>query len=156
MTERQPDLRYRFTIRAETAAPRVIGDSGSGALHFLEIVGGTVRGDLEGEILTGGGDWATVRPDGTVLLDARYQFRTTGGALVDVHNVGIAHLTPDFAVPYIASTPVFRTDHPALARLEQVVHVGPARNAAGVTEVDVFELVPVRSVLPVDDYGPGA
>lgn len=50
---------------------------------FFEAVGGTVAGDrIEGHVMTGGGDWFLMEPDGWARLDARAQIQTSDGAVL--------------------------------------------------------------------------
>ena len=51
-----------------------------GTRMFYEALSGVVHGPrLSGEVLRGGGDWASVRPDGWVALDVRGHCRTDDG-----------------------------------------------------------------------------
>lgn len=77
------ELAFRLDVRV--GEPVVVGRVSSGFRRVIPILGGTVSGGLDGEILPGGADWNTVRADGTVHLWARYELRT-GGAVVSVIN----------------------------------------------------------------------
>jgi hypothetical protein len=61
----------------------VIGPGPFGKRVFWEARGGKVSGPkVNGEVLTGGGDWALVDADGWTRLDVRGQCRTDDGALL--------------------------------------------------------------------------
>ena len=136
-----PTLRHRFTIRAEVGPYQRIAAQGDGELVFIPITGGTVTGGgLDGRVLPGGGDWAVFHDD-HVTVEARYQFVTDAGMVVDVVNTGITHFVDDRRedVGYFATHPVFRCDgDPDLTRL---VHLGWARSSDAATEIDIFEVL---------------
>ena len=63
---------------------------------MIPIVGGRVSGSrLTGEIMPGGGDWQTVRADGTTDVEARYLIRATDGTILSVVNSGYRHGPPE-------------------------------------------------------------
>lgn len=142
MSGRQaPRLRHCFTIRALVEPLRPVGLVQGGQLIYVPIRGGHVRGSgLDGEVLPGGGDWAILPDEWTVMVEARYQFRTASGAVVDVVNTGVGHIvepgTPQ--VDYFATRPVFRVENPDLQWLVRTVFVGWARSSPDHTEIDVY------------------
>lgn len=133
---------YKFTIQVEVAPYRVIGPVDGGELVFVEIVGGVVKGELEGVVLPGGGDWATFHDDGTVSVDARYQIQSSDGDIIDVRNTGIAHFTDSTrgAIDYFATRPQFRVSADRWRNLHRRVYIGWARSTSEATEIDVFEV----------------
>ncbi|PWJ54907.1 Protein of unknown function [Quadrisphaera granulorum] len=136
-------LSHRFTITALIAAPEPLVDRGD-RLDFIPITGGTVSGDLTGEVVPGGGDWCCTRSDGVVAVEARYLVRTASGALVDVHNTGVlrpSDVGDDGAAPYFLTTPRFRTVDPALHWLTAAVFVGEAHVEGDRVVIEVAELV---------------
>jgi hypothetical protein len=89
-----PKVEYAFTVVAQLDALRQAGTSYEGEHRFYPIVGGTFEGrDLHGEVMPGGGDWQTVRPDGMIVLDARYALRTDDGAVIQVYNRGLVRVS---------------------------------------------------------------
>lgn len=136
-------LRFALTIVAEIAPDVVLQKRDAESLIFYPITGGRVSGDVVGTVLAGGGDWATARSDQTMNVEARYQFRTESGALVDVFNVGVLrHCDPDAEViDYFVTAPVFRTVDPDLQWLTRSAFVGNAREIDGDIVIDVYEVV---------------
>lgn len=81
-----------------------VGPTPTGLRRVIPIVGGTVSGGLEGEVLPGGADWNVERPDGSTELWARYELRLAGGTVVSVVNTAL--LAPGAGVPFLTH-PVF-------------------------------------------------
>ncbi len=142
-----PGLRYSFTILALTNPPELLQKRDAESLVFIPITGGTVSGVLEGHVVPGGGDWATERNDDAWGVEARYQIRTTAGALIDVWNIGVLrNLEGESAdadnMGYFMTTPVFRTATPQLLWLTRSVFVGRASLRDGGTAIEIFEVLP--------------
>jgi hypothetical protein len=88
-----PALEHAFDYVARLKPPVWFGEGPSGTRMFREIAGGTVEGPLlRGEVLSGGGDWATIGADGFLRLDVRAQMRTGDGAHVYVQYDGVLEL----------------------------------------------------------------
>jgi hypothetical protein len=86
-------LEHAFDYNADLKPPVWIGAGHNGARVFREVTGGRVSGPLlNGELLTGGGDWALLGDDGFARLDVRGQIRTDDGALVYVFYEGLIQL----------------------------------------------------------------
>lgn len=94
---------------------------------------------LRGEVLAGGGDRATFRPDGTMELDVRLTLRTDDDELVSMTYGGRFVLPPgvreelgghrtrhlvDPARYYFRTNPLFATDAPSCAWLKDAVCIG--------------------------------
>ena len=76
------------------------GESKYGERKIIPITGGTFKGpDIEGEVLPGGADWQLIRPDGDVELYARYTLKTKDGALIQVQNRVLMHMSRDGTSP---------------------------------------------------------
>jgi hypothetical protein len=88
------DTEQVFDYYALLEAPVVIGPGPAGNRIFWEARGGKVRGPrISGEVLTGGGDWALIGPDGWTRLDVRGQCRTNDGALLYMSYRGLIEPT---------------------------------------------------------------
>jgi uncharacterized protein DUF3237 len=84
----QLELVARFEI--ELAQSLKIGDTPHGSRRVIPITGGRFEGPrLRGEVLAGGADWLTVRPDGMSVIDTRYTLRTHDDALISIFTAGL-------------------------------------------------------------------
>ncbi|MFD7136266.1 DUF3237 family protein [Streptomyces sp. NPDC059894] len=83
----EPSSVARLTVRI--GEPIDAGPTPLGHRRVIPIIGGTVTGRIEGEVLPLGADWNLVRPDGTASVDARYLVRTHDGVVLTVANTGI-------------------------------------------------------------------
>ena len=145
-TPSAPELRLSFSIEALTGEYLPLSKRGSELLEYIPITCGRVSGDIMGEIIPGGADWCLTRSDATYQVEARYLFRTDGGDIVDVVNIG--YLQRNSAArpapgteEYFMTTPVFRTVAPHLQWLTRTVFVGRATAHGTHTSIDVYEVV---------------
>ena len=145
-----PQLEYAFEVRVDIAPYLRIGRSAEEELSFTPITGGTVSGPLlNGEVLSGGGDWAVER-SGTAQLEARYLLRADDGTVIDILNRGYYRASTDVMarveagenVPeeeyYFRTAPVFQTDAPAHRWLAEHQFIGLARDEDGQVCVRVY------------------
>ena len=86
-----PELhtKYVFTITAEIAEVTTAGDIGHGVRRIIPIIGGDVRGDVNGKVLAFGADFQIIRPNELIELEAKYALETDDGATIYVENKGI-------------------------------------------------------------------
>ena len=100
-----PQLEFVFEVRAKIADPIVIGQVSGGTRRIINILEGTFEGPkIKGKLLPGGADWQLTRPDGDVELYARYTLKTKDGALIQVQNRVLVHISKDSkSGPYIRS-----------------------------------------------------
>ena len=98
---------YVFTMRATLGPPAVIPDGPQGTRVLVPVTGGTVTGPrINGTLDAGGGDWVTMRADGTAQLDVRVTIRTDDGAVIYMAYGGIlgsdrvARVAPLFQVAH--------------------------------------------------------
>ncbi len=116
-----------------------------GHRRVVPIVGGSVSGLFDAEILPGGADWQVVRPDGAIEVDARYTARTAGDEFVLIHASGLRTGDPavlesllkgEIVEPgdyYFRTVLRLETSAPGLRHLEHSVFVASAlREADGV------------------------
>ena len=110
-----------MVLRLATAATQEIGSTPQGALTIFPVVGGSFEGDrLRGKVLAGGGDWVSVRGDGTFTLDLRVTLETDDGALIHMTFTGVR----DDANHYFRTAPRFETAEPKYAFLNRLLAVG--------------------------------
>ena len=138
-----PGLEPAFDVVVDLGPLEDHGMTRAGHRRVIPIVGGSVTGAFEAEILPGGADWQVVRPDGAVEVSALYSARTTGGALILVSSTGVRSGRPDVLDALLRGDPVdpadyyFRTlirvetSDPTLAALQDVLFI-----AAAVREAD--------------------
>ena len=86
MPKTAPKAEPVLLLRVSCAAPENIGRLDGGMARMIPITGGTVSGEIEGEVLPGGADWAIVRKNGLSTVDARYAFKASDGTIIQVFN----------------------------------------------------------------------
>ncbi len=139
-----------FTLHVDLAEPIDVGPVPAGHRRIIPITGGTVDGpELSGTILPGGADWNLASADGSVRLWARYDFRTSDGAVVGVINEA-AHWPAPPAEPgtanptsfAIITRPVFEASAGAPAWLNTCTFAGILRPVSPArVDIEVFRLV---------------
>lgn len=87
--------RLCLNLEVEVGKPIDVGATPSATRRFIPLTGGTFSGDAQGEVLAGGADWQTVRPDGTLEIAAHYLLRTSAGGLIEVSSIGLRHAAPE-------------------------------------------------------------
>jgi hypothetical protein len=91
-----PTLRLVFTARIEVAAPIEQGIVDGIRRRFIAITGGDLSGPkLSGIVLSGGGDWQSIHPDGLTDLFARYSIKADDGTIIAITNPGVRVANPD-------------------------------------------------------------
>lgn len=94
-------------VRCEVGPVVTFGPTPLGERRHVAIVGGTVDGPgLRGRILPGGGDWLTVRTDGTFEIDAHYAIETGDRAIVEVRSRGVRAGPPEVLAALARGEPV--------------------------------------------------
>lgn len=86
----KPEMVFCATIRADLGPAEEFETSHGTKRAFFPIIGGLVKGDrLDGEIISGGADWAIGLPDGSYAIEARYLIRLTDGTVISILNAGL-------------------------------------------------------------------
>jgi hypothetical protein len=135
-----------FTLHVDLAEPVDVGPVPAGRRRIIPITGGTVEGpELNGSILPGGADWNLTGTDGSVRLWARYDFRTSDGAVVGVINEATHYpAAPAAAEPSaiaIITRPVFEASAGAPSWLNAGTFAGILRFAGPAqVSIEVFRL----------------
>src|SRR3978361_2452334 len=83
------ETKYGFTIPARIGGATTAGEIGHGVRRIIPIVGGEVRGGINGTVCAFGADFQIIRPNELIELEAKYAFETEDGAVVYVENRGI-------------------------------------------------------------------
>jgi hypothetical protein len=126
-----------------------------GGRRFVVFDGGTFEGrdGLVGTILKGGVDWQTVRPDGTLEIDAHYTLQTDRGEAIEVVSQGIRRASEavtarlargDQVDPdeyYFRTLVRLRAPAPRLDWLNQVIAVSTGRRDQSLVRIDVHEVL---------------
>jgi hypothetical protein len=107
---------------------------------FFEAVEGKVTGEhVSGQLLSGGGDWILVGPDGWGRLDVRAQIQTHDGARILMSYFGMLEMNDsvqqaiqsggetDYADQYFRTSPRLECGDPRYAWVNQSVFVGRGR-----------------------------
>lgn len=115
-----PKLTFAFEARITLAPPIELGMVDGKRKRFIPITGGTVKGPkLSGVILSGGGDWQSIHPDGLTEIFARYSIKADDGTVIAITNPGVRVASADIiarlsagedldpALYYFRTTPVF-------------------------------------------------
>ena len=105
-------------------------------LTFIQKRGRLDGARLRGDLLPGGGDWASLGSDGINRLDIRATIRTDDGVLIHFEARGVSKLPTDgrqrlaggarlpFDETYVRTMPRFETADPRYAWLSALVIVG--------------------------------
>ena len=110
-----------MVLRLATSDIEEIGSTPHGKLSIFPVIGGAFEGErLRGKVLAGGGDWVTVKVDGTFELDLRVTLETDDGALIHMTFTGVR----DDTNHYFRTLPRFETAAPQYAYLNRLLAVG--------------------------------
>ena len=146
-----PSLTLMARLHVLVGPPVTIADGAPGR-RFIPIVGGTVKGDLSGRILAGGGDWQTILADGGMEIDAHYALDIEGHGHVEVRSQGVRVGPPgilaalgrgeivDPSTYYFRTFVRLTTAAPGLARLNGILAIAVGARAPGAVDLDVVEV----------------
>lgn len=145
-----PRLTPFCTLHVQLGPLQEMGPGRAGQRRIIPIVGGTVTGRIEGDILNLGADWQTIFADGAADIDTRYAMETEDGALIEIVNKGTRHGPPevmarlakgeavDPADYYFRTTARLESGDPRYQWVNHLILVGSgARGASGV-EMHLF------------------
>lgn len=134
-------VEFLFTMTAQVAPPTIIQGGPQGSRFIVSVPGGTFEGPkLKGTIVAhSGGDWVTLRPDGSMKLDVRLTLQTEDGAHILVTYTGIGARGAD-GTTKVYSTPLFETGAEKYAWLNNVQAVGVGTTTPGGVTYEVYAL----------------
>ncbi len=145
--------RSLFAIQLDVRT-QVVGETPTTTRRIGVVFGGRFAGErLSGEVLEGGSDWQSVRPDGSTLLDVRLNLKTDDGALIAMTYRGLRHgprevierleqgeaVDPDSY--YFRVNPMFETASDKYGWLNRVLAVGLGHRFADGPIYNIFELL---------------
>jgi hypothetical protein len=119
-------LPVEFLFRLDAAVTEAVRLDGApqGSRLIMGVAGGTVTGpSVKGRCVPGpGGEWATIRSDGSLKVDVKLLIETEDGAHIGMFYGGV--MTNEEGGPRIRTAPVFETGDERYAWLNQVQAVG--------------------------------
>lgn len=143
-----------FTMRLDVRRLLVVGETPTTTRRIGLVSGGQFEGErLAGDVLDGGSDWQSARPDGSTVLDVRLNLRTDDGALICMTYKGLRHgprgvieriergEEVDPASYYFRINPMFETASDAYGWLNRILAVGIGHRFADGPIYNVFELL---------------
>jgi Protein of unknown function (DUF3237) len=149
----QIETKYVFTITARIGSVTSAGEIGSGVRRIIPIIGGEVKGVVNGKVLPFGADFQIIRPNELIELEAKYAFETDDGAIVYVENKGIRFgpvellqklkrgepVDPNLI--YFRTVPKFETGHEDYRWLMQHIFIASAARHADRVVIDVHQVL---------------
>lgn len=145
--------KYVFTITAHIGDVVTAGETGHGVRRIIPIVGGEVRGELNGKVCPFGADFQIIRPNELIELEAKYALQTDDGAVIYVENKGI-RFGPvellerlkrgepvDPALIYCRTSPKFETGHEKYRWLMERLFVASVARHADRVVIDVHQVL---------------
>ena len=138
MPETSLPVEHLFTMTAARQTAGLLKDGPHGTRLVVGVNGGTFEGQrLKGTVKGPGGDWVTLRPDGSGRLDVRLMLETDDGALILMQYKGV------FAqgASYIRAAPLFETGDERYAWLNDVLSVGLGRVGKDDVTYDVYQVL---------------
>jgi len=149
----QLQTKFVFTITAHIGGVTTAGDIGTGVRRIIPIIGGEVRGAINGKVCALGADFQIIRPNELIELEAKYAFETDDGAVVYVENKGI-RFGPvellqklkrgepvDPKLIYFRTVPKFETGAEQYRWLMEHIFVGSAARHADRVVIDVHQVL---------------
>ena len=145
--------KYVFTITAHIGGVTSAGDIGTGVRRIIPIIGGEVRGAINGKVCAFGADFQIIRPNELIELEAKYAFETDDGAVVYVENKGIRFgpvellqklkrgEAVDPELIYFRTVPKFETGSEKYRWLMEHIFVGSAARHADRVVIDVHQVL---------------
>jgi hypothetical protein len=130
-------VEYLFTMRADTSGFLLIPEGPSGTRLLVTVTGGVVKGPrVNGTLHEGGGDWVTMRSDGTGQLDVRVTIETDDGAVILMSYSGV--LGADMVV---RCAPLFQAGHENYRWLNNVQAIAIGHPTRSDVTYDVYAVL---------------
>jgi Protein of unknown function (DUF3237) len=147
---------FLFAARIGLSAPLAVGATPEGQRVIYHVTGGELSGPrIKGRYLPSGGEWARIRPDGSLAIDVRCCVETDDDALIYVTYQGRLVVPPelqgqvfDMAAPdrpapstyYFRVAPLFETASENYAWLNGIQAVGVGEVVQGGVAYRVYQI----------------
>jgi len=147
----KPNMKFLYSLTAELERPPSI----LGNRAIFNVLSGKVDGpELNGTILRSGGDWMTIRPDGSRALDVRLTIEADDGDLIYCRYLGRMvfpssmqemdrsemHMV-DPALYYFRTAPLYETASEKYAWLNNIQAIGVGRLTETGVAYDTFQVL---------------
>jgi hypothetical protein len=143
-----------FVMRLDVRKLQIVGATPGSFRRIGVVPGGVFEGErLSGEVLEGGSDWQTVRPDGATTLDVRLVLKTKDDALIGMTYRGLRHGPASLIEKlerggvvdpvgyYFRINPLFETAASQYDWINRVIAVGVGHRLAEGPVYSVFEVL---------------
>lgn len=140
-------MRRMLDLYVDCEPARRVGETLDGLLNIIPIVGGTVEGDIQGTVLSGGSDWNYTLRDDIASVCAKYMFQAEDGTYIGIENSGM--IVPEVNGPetqtdnepvIITRTRFWADIHSPYAYLNHGVYVGSLEVKNGVVHVTIYDV----------------
>jgi len=136
MAETTIPVEHLFSLELDAGKPNGVKGGPKGDRLIFEVPGGSFTGErLKGTVVPPGGDWATLRADGTVHLDVRLILITDDDEKIYMEYTGIVK---DGSA---RSAPMFQTGSAKYAWLNSIQAVGIGKAEAGKVTYEVYAVL---------------
>lgn len=138
MAETSLPVEHLFTITADVSPAGLIAGGPQGTRYVVDAPTGSFEGArLRGVVKSPGGDWVTMRADGSGQLDVRLLLETDDGVAILMQYKGIV---TDGATK-IRTAPLFEVGDERYAWLNNVQAVGIGSSGGGKVTYEVYQLL---------------
>lgn len=133
-------VEYLFTLTATLGNTSVIRDGPQGGRAIVQVTGGSFEGPrLKGTVVdNSGGDWVTLRVDGSFKLDVRITLQTEDGAIIYMAYQGVGKRGESGNV--LRTAPLFETGDERYTWLNGVQAVGLGSSTPASVTYEVYAL----------------
>src|SRR4249919_211933 len=136
----QLQTKFVFTITAHIGGVTTAGDIGTGVRRIIPIIGGEVRGAINGKVCALGADFQIIRPNELIELEAKYAFETDDGAVELLQKLKRGEPV-DPKLIYFRTVPKFETGAEKYRWLMEHIFVGSAARHADRVVIDVHQVL---------------
>jgi hypothetical protein len=147
----KPNMKFLCTLTAELERPPSI----LGNRIIFHVLSGQVDGpELSGIVLRSGGDWMTIRPDGSRALDVRLTIQADEGDLIycqyfgrmvlpsSMHEMDRSEMhMVDPSLYYFRTAPLYETASEKYSWLNNIQAIGVGRLTATGVANDTFQIL---------------